>query len=104
MIFHIKGKAAGADVIANALRNSQIAGGKGATIIPASSAKDLRQAQLEKVIVGPLVEGGATKQRWKTDAMVIIVGGDPDDVLKSLETIAPGVTKALGPFHQITVD
>lgn len=104
MIFHVKGTSAAADAIANALRNSQISSGKGATIIPAASAKDLRQAQLEKAIVGPLVEGGASKQKWKPEAMVIIVGGEPDDVLKSLETIAPGVTKVLGPFHQITVD
>ena len=92
----------GKTLIANALRNNQIARGKGALIVD-ETTDGADDALLEKIIVGvPLAVGvEAAEQPWKEDAMIILIGNKRQK-LEDFEKLAPGFRKLHGPVYTIT--
>jgi hypothetical protein len=103
MIFVIKAaKAEVANQLANALRDSQIAAGKGALLVNPDIKEHPVQHQIEKIIDGALFSPDAKLKEvpWKKDALVIVY--DEKD-LKAFDEAAPGFTKLHGPVQTITV-
>lgn len=98
MIFHIEGPAkSGKSTVADAIRNSQIAQGRGALL--ADEQTDGEPIPLlEKLIAGDALEPGtaASKIKWKKQGAVILVGAKVV-MLDEFEALAPGFAKQFGP-------
>jgi hypothetical protein len=109
-------KATGKTLIANALRNNQIANKRGALLVDEDQPGEIKPL-LEKLLVGvPLPtppadadDGARARWRedfdinalpWKAEPMVILVGGK-EAVLDQFEEAAPGFKKLMGEVYVI---
>lgn len=98
----VKGPAqSGKSVIANALRNNQIAFKKGALLVDEQTEGDATPL-LEKILAGKALQPGvaASEQPWKPDTTVILVG-ERASMLEQFEELAPGFTKLHGPVYTV---
>jgi len=93
----------GKSLIANALRNNQIAFRNGALLVDEDQEGDARHL-IEKLLVGaPVPENPVadiSELPWKPRCMVIVVGAK-EAILDEFEALVPGFSEAMGPIYTI---
>jgi hypothetical protein len=96
----------GKSELAAALRNSAITNGRGALLIDDTNDGEVKPL-LEKLLVGVELPETPPKDLselpWKDDPLVILVG-DKQGMLKTLEKALPGFREFFGPIRTLTTD
>ena len=92
----------GKTIVANALRNSAIAFGRGALLVDETTEGEVPQL-LEKILAGVALqpEVPAVDQAWKPSCAVILVG-ERAAILEDFEVAAPGFAALHGPIFTVT--
>lgn len=92
----------GKSTLANALRNYQIANGRGALMVDEAGDADPK-ALLEKIISAAQLPAGADVKAvpWKPNSAVILVGGQ-DKLLATFEKLVPGFTAYFAPIYTVS--
>jgi hypothetical protein len=104
MITIIKGPPnSGKSLLANALRNTAIGGGRGVLLID-DHAEGEAERHLERIIAGdPFMPGTPIEDiRWKSDPQIILVNSGAGR-LAEFEALVPGFTAKFGPVSTINI-